>query len=446
MNLSGKNLHFRQQKTNNRPYIALILIGLVILGLFILRAISTDQIRSPFLPTPIPTRTASSYVLEADTNFKAGNLAVSINAYKEASRLDPENPRLLSELARIQVYSSALLTTDAEKRTRLADALQSINAALKLAPDDSTVHAVRAFVLDWYSNKDLSGDKAQDYLTEAEQEARRAIQLDNQNSLALAYYAEILVDQQNLLQAEQYIRQALERDPNLMDVHRVNAYVQESLGNYGKAIDEYKAAVKITPNLTFLYINIGVNYRQLKQYPIALENFAKAVTINEQLQVKDPIAYLAIGKTYAQLGEFYAAAQNVRKALQYNPNNPDVYGSLGVVYFKSRNYEGAIPALKCSVRGCTAEESCKVRNRKDCTAEQISQSVAIQNLPLSGSTVAYYFQYGSVLAGMHQPNNNYCEEAMKVLEEVRQKYSGDPTVMQIVNASENICISYGYTR
>ncbi|NPV76330.1 MAG: tetratricopeptide repeat protein [Anaerolineae bacterium] len=444
MNLTGKYPTFRRHAPATNPYRVLGILFLLVLSLFLLRAVQKEQIQSPFAPTPVPTRSSQSYTSEGETHFVAGNLPAAIQAYRKAAEVDPQNANVRAELARIQVYSSASLTTDAQKRERLLEARESINQAAELAPENSYVHAVRALVLDWLSNPNIAGDQRETYLTEAEQAAVRALQIDNQNALALAYYAELLLDQQKYLQAEQYIRQAIERDPSLMDVHRVNGLVMETLGDYGTAIEEYKRAIEITPNLTFLYLNIGVNYRQLKQYDIALEYFAKAASINEQLAINDPIPYLAIGKTYSQTGEFFAAAQNVRKALNFDPTNPDVYGSLGVIYFKSRNYEGAIPALKCAVRGCTAQESCDVRRCNPATEPEIE----IKGLPLSGSTVVYYFTYGSVLAGMHRPTdeNNYCEEAMKVLREVRAGFANDPTIIQIVEASEQICASFGFTR
>jgi Tfp pilus assembly protein PilF len=70
--------------------------------------------------------------------------------------------------------------------------------------------------------------------------------LDNTNALALAFYAEVLVDQQKWTQALQTIEQALERDPSLMDVHRIHAYVLESLGEYALAIQAYDRAIAIT--------------------------------------------------------------------------------------------------------------------------------------------------------------------------------------------------------
>jgi tetratricopeptide (TPR) repeat protein len=440
-NLTGKQATFRRNGSKVNTYRLLILLILVFASIFVLRALNSKQIHSPFDPTPIPTRMASSFVTEAEAHFNAGALDKSIIAYKEATQLEPNNVQLWSSMARIQVYSSNLLTTDDERRQRLKEALDSINKAVAVSPDDSTAHAIRAFVLDWNANPILAGDQSETLLTQAELEAAQALQLDNQNTLALAYYSEILLDQQKWNQADQYIKQAIERDPSLMDVHRVNAIVLETFRDYNGAIKEYQKAAEITPNLTFLYISIGSNYRFLKQYDRALEYFQKAARINDQLQIKDPIPYVAIGKTYSQTGDFLVASLNMRKAIRYNPYSPDLYGQLGIVYFHARNYETAILALKCAVRGCNAQETCDLRQCDEATDPQVT----VQGLPLSGNTVVYYYTYGSVLTGMHTPTDDKCTEAVKVLAEVRAKYGENTDIMPIVQANEQVCASFGIT-
>jgi tetratricopeptide (TPR) repeat protein len=283
-------------------------------------------------------------------------------------------------------------------------------------------------------------------LNEAEAEAVLALQLDNTNTSALAYYAEVLVDQRKWNQALQYIEQAVERDPSLMDVHRIQAYTYETLGgdNYNLAIQEYQKAIDIMPNYTYLYIAVGRIYRHLGSlypklsqlyYDQALESFATAANLNEQLGIKDPIPYLAIANTYAQDGEFFAAALNVNRALDFTPANPDVYGQLGVVYHKSRNYEGAIPALECAIEGCDAAQSCEVR---DCDPE-VDPMVSVEGLPLSDGTVVYYFTYGSVLSGLHREGDDKCEKAMAIFDQLRARYADDPTIMSIVRAGEEVC-------
>lgn len=436
MYLNGKEPTFGKRRKKANPYVILVLLVLIVFFATILTSIVNGEVQPLFLPTPTPTRTTNSFVVEGRTHFAAGDLDAAIAAFQKATEMDPNDVSLYTELARIQTYSSALLTTDAERAERLAEALTSIDQAKELAPTDSQVLAVRSFVLDWNANPLLVDDDAsEDLLNEAESEAVMALQIDNRNTQALAYYAEVLVDQKKWNQAQQYISQAVERDPSLMDVHRIQAYTYETLGEYNLAIQEYQKAIDLMPNYTYLYIAVGRIYRHLKLYDQALENFAKAANLNEQLGITDPIPYLAIANTYAQDGEFFIAALNVQQALSFNPSNPDVYGQLGVVYHKSRNYEGAIPALQCAIEGCDTQQSCEVRQ---CDPEE-DPMVSVEGLPLTGSTVVYYFTYGSVLSGLHREGDDKCDRAMNVFEELRNQYADDPSVMSIVRAGEEIC-------
>ncbi len=459
--LTGKQPTFRRQRSHSNPNRLLVYMILLVASLFLWRAIQTKEVVSPFAPTATPTRSPSSFIMEGQTHFVAGDMNRAVEAYKKAVALAPGSADILSELTRIQVYSSTLLTNDSDKWKRMQEALASADQAIAADSENSMAHAVRAFTLDWMASSALAGIDAPKYLAEAETEVIRALQLDNQNPLGYAYYAEILTDQQKQVQAQEQIRQALALDPNLMDVHRVNAYVLETLGEYEQAIAEYEEAAKSAPNLTFLYIQIGITYRFIGSttvneevrnnlYEQALNEFQKAVNIDEQLGINDPIPYLAIGKTYTQMGQFFVAARNVRKAVEFDPSNPDTYASLGIVYFKSRNFESAIPALKCAVQGCDAKESCLVREECDQSTplEDIDPKIEIKALPLTTTTVVYYYTYGSVLAGMHRPGdkNNYCDTAVQVLGEVRDQYVSDPNIMSIVEASEQICASFGIRR
>ncbi len=441
MYIPEKKPLFRKPKHESNPYRIAILLAILLLLVLVLRNMDSGAITPFFLPTATPTRTFSSYAEEGETYFVAGDLERAIEAYQQALRLDPNNVDLRAELARIQVYSSTQLTIDEEKITRLNDALATINEAIELDLENSTAHAVKAFVLDWLSDPNIAAGNRDALLTEAEQQVVQALQLDSTNTLALAYYAEILVDQMKWVQAEQNIREAVTRDPNSMDVRRINGYMMESVGNYGQAISEYKEAIHINPNLTFIYLRIGANYRELEQYENALEYFDKAATINEQLGVNDSIPYFSIATTYTQMGQFLLAGTNARKGLNFDPDNADAFGRLGIIYHRSRNYEGAIPAFKCAISGCTAEESCEVRQ---CDSE-VDGMVPVEGLPLSNTTVDYYLTYGSVLAGMHRSSNGYCEEGMRILRMVREEFRNDEIIMQTLSESESICRSYGYS-
>jgi tetratricopeptide (TPR) repeat protein len=432
--LTGRRPHFRPEKRHSNPYRVLLLITLIAAGGWLFVQMQSGQVEPLFMPTATPTRTADSYSREAETLFSAGDIEAAILAYEEATRNDPNNAHMWAELARIQTYSSSLLSTDEERLERMEEALYSIDQAVSLNPDDGYVHAIRSFALDWYAaNLLITPEQRRTALTDAEGAAVRALQLDPENALALAFYAEILVDQQKWAQAEEYIAQAAAIDQNQMDIHRVYGYVWESLGQYRLAIEEYNRAATITPNMTFLYIFIGRNFRSLEVNNRALEYFEKAVNINQQLGVKDPVPYIEIAKTYSRDGEFFVAALNAEKALEFDPYSANTYGQLGIIYTKARNYEGAQPVLKCAVRGCTATEN-------TIASDLLGQGVEVQGLPLTSGTVAFYYvQYGSVLAALSRPNQNYCPEALEVLNEVRITFPDDAVLMGIIEENEAIC-------
>ena len=462
MNINSRRPLFHRRPQSN-IYRMFLWVVMILGGVWILQQLDKGEIKPLFEATPLPTRAVASYLEEGDANFTAGNLTAAILAYQEALRLNPNDAQTWAKLGRIQTYSSSFLITNDDKEARLREALESATKAMELSPEDSTVRAIRAFTLDWNANTNFhTAEEVQDFLIEAESEARTAQQLDNQNPLALAYFAEILVDQQKWNQAELIINQALELPEahKWMDVYRVNAYVLETLGQYNLAIAEYEKAIAIQPNFTFLYIRIGANYRKLASevpnpeaarpvYEQSLEYFDKAVRINEQLGVRDPGPHLSIARTYSQLGEFFIAARNVQTALEYEPTNADIYGQLGVIYFRSRNYEGSILSLECAIYGCSGEDSCLGRGLDRCFPEFNENPVSVQGLRLEPNTIVYYYIYGSVVAALSRPADNHCAEAMKTMGEVRAELEANPddyadgreTIIGIIEAAEEICDS-----
>jgi len=433
--LTGKRPTFGKREPGINPYRILFILVLITGGIWLSFQIGTDPqnlVKPFYLPTPTPTRTAGSYLLEAEAYFGAGkiddpNENDAINAYTRALELEPENAMAWAELARLQTYSSSLLSTQQEKIKRLAEARESSLKAIEFAPDDSTAHAIHALALDWSASVAETNEQRAEWLVEAEQAAAHAYFLDPDNYLALAFYAEVLLDQTKWSQAEQHARTAVELAPAVMDTHRVYATLLETFGQYRVAIEEYEKAANINPNLTFLYIRIGVIYRELQVYDRALEYFDKAIAINNANGVQDPIPYIAIAKTYARQGQFFFAALNGEKALSFDPTNADTYGQLGDIYTRARNYEGALEVLKCAVRGCTADEN------------ELGET-DVTGLPLTNITVAYYYvRYGSVLAALSRPGQNFCPDALEVLSYVRAAYPDDAPLMGIVAENEAIC-------
>ncbi len=438
---------FRSTKRQTNSYRVLALLGMILFSIWMLMRVERGDFQPLLVPTPTATRIPNSYVQQAEAYFNAGKIDDpnseddAIGAYRKAIQADPTNFQTYADLARILTYASVQLPTLAERQSRLQEAQGYIDQAVKLNDESGRAHAIRAFVLDWNASLLTDEEQKQRLLNDALNEAMRAILLDPNDGMGLAFYAEVQLDQGKWDEASQYAEKAVTLAPDVMDTHRVYATVLESGGDYRLAIEEYIKATKINPNLTFLYINIGVNYRILQQWDKALEYFDRAVTINEQIGVKDPTPYIAIAKVYSQKpeAEFFIAAKNAEHAVALDPANANTYGQLGIIYFRSRNYESALLALRCAVLGCSAEENGILTIIKNNRPDWDVQIVGVQGLKLESMDIAYYYaEYGQTLAYLSTARNNQCDLARQVLEQLRA-YTKDSVLLSIVDGSEATC-------
>ncbi len=528
MRLTGDRLPLVREQNRSNPWRMLFYLVLIAGGLSLTHMLQVGKVQPLFLPTPTPTRMPASYAEEAAAHFSAGNLKGAIEAYQKAVAIDPGNARLWAELARVQTYSSDLLTTQALRSERLADARASIEEAIAADEDNARAHAIRALVYDWSAAAEvadpigigdqvrviaaieeggrvvaqrielLSGlpedgvlgseedivifsgeveniqpgewlvsgrmvivndqtdvrdeNRREDFLAEADIAATRAVQLAPGDPFALAFRAEVLVDQQSFAQALDLAQDAASNAgllpaPDQLDVFRVYGTVMESNGRYLSAIEAYQRAVEINPNLTFLYLRIGANFRRLRDVDSALAAFDKAAKINQQLGFEDPTPYLAIGRTYVQEGQFFIAAVNIRSALLIDQTNPEIYARLGSVYFQARNYESAIPIFHCALDGCSAEENREILCNLEiyrcsgvgASIEEIGWDVI--GLELDSSTLEYYYTYGSVLTAFASAEE--CVDAERIFTALMAEFGSDPIVIAIVDEGRTICASPG---
>lgn len=465
MNLRGENLRLSSHRGPNWWRIGFLLAAIAI-GVLVLRLQDTGQVQPLFQPTATATRTANSFADEAEAHLSAGDLGRAVTAYQNAVQVEPNNAELWAQLARVQTYFSALQANRDQRLARLAEARQSIERAAELADDDGFVQAVRALVYNW-SASEFSGenqDQFAEMLKEASESSIRAMQLEPESVRARAFRAEVLVDQGNYVQAYDLAEQAaLEAQNNpdsvppdeRVDAHRVFGQVLETNGSYRQAVEEYDKAIAINPNLTFLYLRKGANYRRLAGSATsmtvreslieqALAAFDQAAKINQQNGIQDPIPYLAIGRTYLQEGEFFVAARNVERAVTLDPGNPNLYGFLGIVYYKGRNYESALEVLRCAVEGCSEQETgdllCNVLQIIVCDedADLASYGAVVPGQRLGSSSLEHYYTYASALAFL-----DFCDQAEPLFGQLMTAYGSDPTVAAIVAENRAICTEGG---
>lgn len=413
MYLSGSTLKLRKRGPRSDPRRIFLILVLIAGAFYFWSLTQTGAVQPMFLPTPTATRNPQSYAAEAEAQFEAGHLKAAAKAFEQAIAADIENVDYWVALVRVLTFDE-----------RYAEALKKAEESLLAFPDNVKTNAVYAWALD--RNGEL--DKAQATAT-------KAIALDNNYAPAHAYYSEILNDAGFWDQGYSEAQTALKLDPNLIEARWAMGYSNEVVGLYDNAIEHYQTALELNPNLWSLYIKLGVMYRDGKQKPQeAITYFSKANALDpENVQ---PFLYLS--RTYYQIDKSGTAIQYLEQALTKEPGNPDIYGRLGWLLFKRKNYEGAEPMLRLAIFGGNAIDDTGVPVLQD------GQPVPVNGMGLSQASLVYYYTLGNLRAFLASPQNNEAcgtdpDDAPTLLRAALNFAPDDQTVLGSYTESMSIC-------
>lgn len=400
MYLKGSKWTYSRRTRRSSP-LRVILLVVAVGAMVYINQVVVPATPPLFVPTSTPTRAPESFVSEAESLQAQGKLSPAIQAYAQAVQADPKNPANFIALARLQAYIG-----------NYDDALKNAENAVLLNENNSMAHAVRGWVL---------GFKQEWLLAEAA--LKRSIELDGNNAVAYAYYAEVLANQDQagsgdlgtLDKAIAASKTAQTIAPDIMESHRARGIVLEITGNNAEAAQEFEAAVKLNPSIADLHLALGRNYRVLKQPDKAVEEFNRANALNPV----DPLPELYISRTYAQVGEYAKAIQFAEQAVKDSPTDPYMWGNLGVMYARNRQYKDAIPALRMALRGGTTEEGKEV------------QGIALDS---STRVIEFYSNFGLALA-----RTGDCNEALQVAQQMENNVSNDEVAVYNAGEMINIC-------
>lgn len=379
-----------------------LLVLTILVGVSLYLAPFVTTVETPWNPTPTPTRPPESFVTEAEQLFAQGKLNQAIQSYQQAIAAAPNNPGnvvVYINIARAQVWAG-----------NYAEAQVNAENALLLNQNSSMAHAVRGWAL----------LNLRDFLN-AEAAIKRALELDPNNALAHAYYAELLVDQYYANQGgpnvvERMIEEskvALSLGGGTVEAHRARGYVLEATGNREEAIREYQAAVAINGNIADLYLSLGSAYRGLGIYDQAVDALSRANALNPA----DPTPDLVISRIYYTTGEYAKAEQYAQQALRDSPGDPNLRGNMGLMYYKNFKFPEAVQELGYFVNGGTTEDGYVIP-----PSELAPDSLRV---------IEYYFTYGLALTKLIPPG---CAEALPVAQQILTKIPGNEVA--VFNANE----------
>ncbi len=386
-----KSSRWSMTRRRKRPNIfGWAVFGLVLLFGYYLNQVYLPSQPNPFNATPTPTRSPESLETEAQKLYQDGKLSQAIDTYKLAIKASPQDPRLYIALARIQVFAG--LPQDAQA---------SAENAILLSPENSLAHAVRGWALDFQDGKN----------SDALEEVDKAIAIDPNNAVAYAYRAEILIDSglfDNIDDAAEASRKALNLNPDLMETRRARAYVLQYTQNAEEAIKYYKSALELAPNLAMLHMELGQNLRAVGVYEDAIKEFTLANTLDPA----DPEPDYLISRTYGTTGEYEKALQYAETAVKDGPTEPRYRGNWGVMYYRNFKYEEAVKQLSLAIDGGTNEQGFPVK------------PIALNDDP---RIAEFFFTYGLALA-----RTNNCGKALPIAQTLQSRFPAEDELNAVI--------------
>jgi len=123
-----------------------------------------------------------------------------------------------------------------------------------------------------------------------------------------------------------------------------NASLQK--GNFQAAAGQYIKAIKIQPDLTDAYGNLGISYTQLKRYDEALKIFRHLLKTDRKNMHTN---YYNMAEIHKRQGDIDSAIDCYRKSAEINPFPIYSYQYLGEIYLKLKNWELAIKAFELAL-------------------------------------------------------------------------------------------------
>ena len=147
------------------------------------------------------------------------------------------------------------------------------------------------------------------------------------------------------IEAIESFNQALESDPENVDVLLEKGISLSKLERHEEALSTFDKAIRITPNLFEAWHNKGITLNELKRYEEAL----KAFDIGTQINPKDSHCWNNKGHTLYILQRYPSAMSAYEQALRLDVNNAEAWNNKGLVLSMLAGYGDAIEAYNMAI-------------------------------------------------------------------------------------------------
>jgi len=109
-----------------------------------------------------------------------------------------------------------------------------------------------------------------------------------------------------------------------------------------QALQSFKKAVELAPQLARVQFSLGFAYKELGEHGRALEAFRQSVS----LAPENPLAHFHLGDLLTQGDDQQAAIKELRRAVELKPDYAQAHVQLGQAYLKQKRYRDAVEAVR----------------------------------------------------------------------------------------------------
>jgi tetratricopeptide (TPR) repeat protein len=172
---------------------------------------------------------------------------------------------------------------------------------------------------------------------------KKALELDDTlaeahaNSGALAMFYDL-----DWVRAEQEFKRALELDPNYPITYELYSYLLSITGRVEEGIAKINRAREADPLSVLLSSDAGQAYYWARRYDEAIKQYQQSI----QMDANDPATYLGLGIVYMQKGMHHEAIAVYHKATETSERTSYILGPLGHALAVSGRRDEALKVLE----------------------------------------------------------------------------------------------------
>ena len=210
------------------------------------------------------------------------------------------------------------------------------------------------------------------YFEEAEASFNQTLRDDPSSAEALYGLGSVYLKQQKPGEARATFQRAVKLRSSYADTVP-NAWNNLGLlaageSNMAEAIQDFREALRLSPDHLVALVNLGNAYRGQKQWEEARQVLERAVAVSPG----DAEANYALGMVFAQRDDTARAYEHLQRALKARPNYPEALNNLGVLYLRTQRRNEAVASF---------EECIRVAPGFDQSYLNLARVYALENLP-----------------------------------------------------------------